>query len=235
MNNKIRFKNINFFNYNFNYIIKKILRGGYLVAPAASSLTTIQKNKDYNKSLVYSDVAILDSGFFCILLRIFKKINVKKFSGYLFLYNFFRTNFIKNKKILLIDPSLKEKIDNINYLRINGFYYVESYIAPKYSLSNFRDKNILQKISKTKPQIIIINIGGGIQEPLAYYLKQNTKYKKLTIICTGAAIGFFTKNQAPINLFFDKFYLGWLIRTWWRPKYFFPRIIDSIKLIKLFD
>ena len=103
---------------------------------------------------------------------------------------------------MLIDPSLKEKIDNINYLRINGFYYVESYIAPKYSLSNFRDKNILQKISKTKPQIIIINIGGGIQEPLAYYLKQNTKYKKLTIICTGAAIGFFTKNQAPINLFF---------------------------------
>ena len=47
-----------------------------------------------------------------------------------------------------------------------------------------------------------------MQEPLAFYLKRNLD-KKIFIICTGAAIGFFTKTQAPINDFFDKYYLGW--------------------------
>ena len=54
------------------------------------------------------------------------------------------------------------------------------------------------------------------------------------IICTGAAIGFLTKVQAPINVFYDKLYLGWLIRLIHKPKSFFPRIIQSFNLIKLF-
>ena len=41
------------------------------MAPAASALAEINKNKLYYNSLRYADVAILDSGFFCILLKIF--------------------------------------------------------------------------------------------------------------------------------------------------------------------
>lgn len=61
----IKFKNINFFNYNFKYIHKMLVqKGGYLVAPAASSLSDINQNKIYRNSLENSTVAILDSGFF---------------------------------------------------------------------------------------------------------------------------------------------------------------------------
>ena len=80
----INFYGINFYNTNFKNILKKINKGGYLVAPAASSLSKIQNNKNYHNSLINSDIAILDSGFFCILLRLVKKKKENKLSGYFF-------------------------------------------------------------------------------------------------------------------------------------------------------
>ena len=74
MNKKIIFKSIKFFNYPFKYIINYLsYTGGYLVAPAASSLSEINFKNIYHRSLRNSDIAIFDSGFFCLLLRIFKK------------------------------------------------------------------------------------------------------------------------------------------------------------------
>ena len=80
---------------------------------------------------------------------------------------------------------------------------------------------------------MIINIGGGTQEQLGIYIKNNIKYK-LSIICTGAAIAFLTKRQAPINDFVDKIYLGWLWRIIYDPKRFFFRTMSSLGLIKIF-
>ena len=62
----------------------------------------------------------------------------------------------------------------------------------------------MRQINSYRPDIIIINLGGGIQEPLGFFLKSNIKKKNTIIICTGAAIGFITRVQAPINLFYDK-------------------------------
>ena len=75
---------------------------------------------------------------------------------------------------------------------------------------------MLKQIKKFRPSIIIVNIGGGTQEVLGYYLKKKLN-RKCKIICTGAAISFFTKDQAPINDFIDKFYLGWLVRFFFNP------------------
>ena len=68
--NVIFFKNIKFYNYSFRQILNKIKFGGYLVAPAASSLSKISSNSQYYNALKNSTVAIFDSGFFCILLFI---------------------------------------------------------------------------------------------------------------------------------------------------------------------
>ena len=76
----------------------------------------------------------------------------------------------------------------------------------------------------------MINLGGGIQEVLGSYLKDNLNYNP-QIICTGAAISFFTKKQAPINSLIDMLYLGWLIRCIFKPKQFIPRYLKSFKLI----
>ena len=235
MGKKIIFHSINFFDYEFKYIINKLQNsGGYLVAPAASSLSEIFSKKIYYKSLRKSDIAILDSGFFCMLLRIFKKKKVKKLSGYLFLKSLLELKILKYKKFFLINPNLYEQKKNYDLLRTKGIFNQKSFCAPIYSLSNFKDFKLIKKINMYNPDIIIINVGGGIQEPLGQFLKQNIKKKKTIIICTGAAIGFLTKVQAPINVFYDRLYLGWLIRLIHKPKSFFPRIIQSFNLIKLF-
>ena len=64
----------------------------------------------------------------------------------------------------------------------------------------------------------------GIQEVLGLYLKKKLKFK-VTILCTGGAISFFTGDQAPINIFIDKYYLGWLVRLFFNPFIFFKRCI----------
>tara|TARA_B100001939_G_C16835616_1_gene570721 strand:+ start:98 stop:811 length:714 start_codon:yes stop_codon:yes gene_type:complete len=233
----IKFKSIKFYNYSFNYIFRSLIKkGGYLVAPAASSLCDIFRSKIYYNSLIYSNVAILDSGFFCLLLRIFKKNKVEKLSGYLFLSLFLERNEIKEKKIFLIDPNKYEQKKNINYFRKCGFKYCNSMTVPKYNYANYKDKKLLNKIKNYKPDFVILNIGGGIQEPIGLYLYQNLKInnKKIIIICTGAAISFLTRVQAPITKFYDKIYLGWLIRLIHRPKNYLPRILKSFELIKYF-
>tara|TARA_B100002051_G_scaffold192310_1_gene182316 strand:- start:3249 stop:3959 length:711 start_codon:yes stop_codon:yes gene_type:complete len=235
MGKKIIFHSIKFFDYEFKYMIDKLINcGGYIVAPAASSLSEILNKKIYYNSLRNADIAILDSGFFCVLLRIFKKEKVKKFSGYLFLKSILETNKFKNKKFFLINPNILEQNKNSNLLRTKGIFNFKSFCAPIYSLSNFRDLKLIKMINLYNPDFIIINVGGGIQEPIGAFIKQNLRKKKTAIICTGAAIGFLTKVQAPINEIYDRYYLGWLIRLLHKPKSFFPRIIQSFGLIRYF-
>tara|TARA_Y100000746_G_C15438475_1_gene421772 strand:- start:853 stop:1560 length:708 start_codon:yes stop_codon:yes gene_type:complete len=235
MGKKIIFYSIKFFDYEFKYLVNRLQNsGGYIVAPAASSLSEIFKKKIYYESLRKSNIAILDSGFFCVLLRIFKRKKVKKFSGYLFLKSILELKKLKYKKFFLINPSLYEQNKNYNLLRTKGIFNQQSYLAPVYNLSNFKDLKLIKKINLYNPDIIIINLGGGIQEPLGQFISQNIKKKLTVIICTGAAISFLTKVQAPINVLYDRFYLGWFIRLIHKPKNFFPRIVQSFNLIKFF-
>ncbi len=233
MNNIVIFNKIKFYNYSFKSVLNKINKGGYLVAPAASALTNIDKNKIYHKSLIDSDIAILDSGFFCILLRIFRKAKVSKFSGYLFLKKFLNVGFKKKTKFFLIDPNKTDKKLNKLYLNSKNIHNLRSYIAPFYSSDGLKDEKLLKEIKKYKPRYILINLGGEIQEILAMYLKKNTNFKT-SIICTGAAIAFLTKSQAPINDFVDKYYLGWIYRIIFSPRKHFLRALKSIFLIKFF-
>ena len=122
---------------------------------------------------------------------------------------------------------------NKKYLISKNFRKIKSFQAPIYTNSNFRDYKLLKQIKKYKPRIIIINIGGGVQEILAEFIHRETNFK-VSIICTGAAIGFLTGTQAPINSFLDQIYLGWLIRLIFDPKKYFTRTIKSFNLIRLF-
>lgn len=229
--NVIFFKGIKFYNYNFNQILNKIKSGGYLVAPAASSLSKIKTNTKYYTALKNSTVAIFDSGFFCLLLFFFKGIKVRKFSGYLFLKKLLSKE-LKFKKILSIDPNKEDRLLNKEYYKK---YHIKnhSYIAPFYK-KNFCDEKLFKVIKQIKIDYIIINIAGEKQEILAYELHKKFKKRRLKIICTGAAIGFFTGSQVKINDTIDSLYLGWFFRFISNPKMYFSRIKDSLILIKLF-
>jgi UDP-N-acetyl-D-mannosaminuronic acid transferase (WecB/TagA/CpsF family) len=227
------FYKIKFYDLSFDQIIKKIDLGGYVVAPAASALTDIKKNILYYNSLKNSTIAIFDSGFFCILLRLFFIYSPKKFSGYLFLKKFLNYEYAKNKKILLINSSNHQGKINGKLLNKKKFKKVFLYTAPFYNQSKIYDQRIINYIKKKKPYYIIINIGGLKQEPLALFIKNTIKFK-CRIFCLGGAIDFITGLQAPINKFIDKIYLGWLLRIIFKPNIFLGRVLRSLNLLKFF-
>ena len=228
----LRFIKINFFEADYNYIIKLLIKKrGYLVMPAASSLVDINQDKEYKTALEKSTAALLDSGFFCLLLLITKFKFFEKFSGYKFINQFLKDNSLKYKKILSLDPSIKSSKINNKFLKSKKFKFIKNYACPKYSDTNVKDKNLLKIINKYKPDIILSNIGGGIQEKLALYISQNIKNQ--LIVCSGAAMSFFTGEQARITFMIDKLYLGWLKRLFFNPKKFYGRITRSLGLFNI--
>lgn len=233
MINKIIFKKITFNNLDFKKFDKIIVKKGFFVFPSGPALATIEKSKNYYKSIQKADYVFFDSGFFVLLLKFFKNISVNKFSGYKFLSLFF-TYLKKNKtkSVFCIDPNINFSKSNKSYLKKIGVKKIYNYVGPKYNPNNLTDKKLITLIKKAKPNFIITNIGGGTQEVLGLYLKRNLKFKT-TIICTGGAISFFTGDQAPINNFIDKFYLGWLIRLIFNPLTFSKRYIEGLKLIPM--
>ena len=233
MINKVIFKKIIFHNVdtkNFNnYILKK----GLFVFPAAPGLASIRQSNRYYQSIKKADVVFFDSGFFVLLLKIFKNINVKKFSGYKFLslfFNFLKKN--KKKSVFCVDPNFQFSKSNKDFLKSLGIKKIYNYIAPEYKVESLSDNELLRQIKKVKPDFILTNIGGGRQEILGLYLKEQLKIKT-TILCTGAAISFFTKDQAPINAMIDKLYLGWFLRLIFNPMIFLRRYFYSLKLIPM--
>ena len=229
----VNFLDIKFLSINILFLKKVIKKKGLFVFPSGPGLSELKVNSNYHKSLINSDYVFFDSGFFVLLLRFFKNINVQKLSGYKFLNFYFDYLKINKKKIFSIDPN-KELSNSYRLffkkkIKIKSFHY----IAPKYNSRIKINKNLIKRIHDSKAKEIIINIGGGTQEILGYYLskKLNKKYK---IVCTGAAIAFFTGDQSPINNNIDKLYLGWLFRIIYNPKIFLPRYLSAFKLFFLF-
>jgi len=233
MKKKIFFKNIILSNFNHSDFNKIISKKGYFTFPSGPGLASIKLNKKYFISLQKSDLVFFDSGFFVILLRVFKGIKVNKFSGYKFIDLFIKYIKKNNRKIILcIDPNFKFSQSNKFFLNKLGVKKVYNYIAPKYNPKNIKDSNLVNLINKIKPDFVLNNIGGGTQEILGLYLRERIKYKT-TIICTGAAISFFTGDQAPINNLVDRLYLGWLVRLIFNPFTFFKRYFIALRLIPL--
>ena len=230
---KIILKNIEFNNFKHNEFNKIIKKKGYFTFPSAPGISSIEKDKNYYNSLINSDLVFFDSGFFVLLLRIFKNIRVVKFSGFKFLEFFFK--YLKKNnhlKIFCIDPNNKYSISNIKYLKSLKITKIDNYIAPFYDKTKIADEKLVKIINKKKPDFVLNNLGGGTQEILANYLKKNIK-TNTTILCTGGAISFFTGDQAPINNFIDKYYLGWLLRLIYDPFTFYKRYINALRLIPI--
>jgi N-acetylglucosaminyldiphosphoundecaprenol N-acetyl-beta-D-mannosaminyltransferase len=207
--------------------------GGLLTVPAAPNLVNIKNDPDYYKALLNSDVVIADSGYMVLISYLTKFTKINRISGLEFLVDFFADKDVKaTKEILLVKPRQKEANANITYLNSIGFSLDEnsSYIAPMYDKDNVIDSELLREIEEKKPKYIMLNIGGGIQEKLGLYLKENLSYKP-AIICTGAAIAFLTGEQASIPTWGDRLFMGWLFRCIEKPELYVPRYLNSFKLL----
>ena len=230
MIDKIKYKNITFNNLSDKDFSNLMNSNGLFTFPAAPPLATLESNSEYHKSLIASDYVFFDSGYFVLLLRYLKGIKVRKFSGYKFLkllFNFLKLN--KESKIFLVDPSSRTSENNLKYFENLGCKNIKRYVAPLYDKLSIKDGALLGELQETQPDFVIINLGGGVQEVLGNYLKNNTNFKS-KIICTGGAISYFTKDQAPINDTIDKMYLGWLLRLLVNPLVFVPRLFKALPL-----
>ena len=230
---KILFKNIIFNNIKHKDFTKIISKKGFYTFPSGPGIASINSNKKYYNSLKKADLVFFDSGFFVLLLKILKNINVTKFSGYKFLFYFF--DFLKknkNKSIFCIDPNIKFSKSNRRFFKKLGIKKIYNYVAPNYDPEKIVDNNLIIKINKFKPNYIMTNIGGGTQEILGHYLKKKLKVKT-TILCTGGAISFFTGDQAPINNIIDRFYLGLIVRLFYNPLTFYKRFFYALRLLPM--
>jgi N-acetylglucosaminyldiphosphoundecaprenol N-acetyl-beta-D-mannosaminyltransferase len=231
----IKILGLDFHNGCVNEAITVVKSGGLLVAPAAPGLANINADSKYYNALQDASIVIADSGFMTLIWNSMNKSKVNKISGLKFLISFLNDPDIQRcENILLVDPSPAEAHANLTYLNNNGFNLGSdmSYVAPIYRNNNVIDDNLLAYIEEKKPEFIIINLGGGVQEKLGAYLFNNLTYKP-GIVCTGAAIAFLTGHQAGIPAWADKFSLGWLCRCVENPGTYLPRYLRSFRLLSL--
>lgn len=208
--------------------------GGLLTAPAAPNLADILKKQDYYNALYNSDIVIPDSGYMVLIWNwILRKTPIQKISGLKFI-NFFLQHISSSpKNLFLVNPSEEEGEANRLLLHKKGVRISDScmYTAPIYS-TQVEDQTLLELIETNRPHWILINIGGGVQEKLGLYLRQNLSFKP-AIICTGAAIAFKTGKQVPIPAWIDRLYLGWLARCISNPRLYIKRYLKSFYLLMI--
>ena len=105
------------------------------------------------------------------------------------------------------------------------------YLAPVYAKTGpIEDLDLMDAIERVRPKTIFIQLGGGVQERLGLYLRENLSFSP-AILCTGAALAFLSGKQAKIPNWADRFYMGWLLRCLFNPAVFVPRYLRAFRLI----
>jgi UDP-N-acetyl-D-mannosaminuronic acid transferase (WecB/TagA/CpsF family) len=204
-----------------------------VVVPSAPVLSELSQDADTRQALENADIAIPDSGFMLLLLRLFKRIKLPKYSGYKLIGDLLADPSFVSSKLLLIDPDQNSSTINAKYLGGLGLTRdrIVSYIAPLYpKKGQLVDDDLNALIAAEQPANILINLGGMTQERLGAGIKEAITHD-CRIFCTGAAIAFYTGQQAPMNNLVDRFYLGWLWRCLRAPRTFVPRYAKAARLV----
>ena len=222
---------INFFNGTVDEAVETMsVNGGLLVVPAAPALVKISEDEGYRRAVTSADMAIADSGAMVLIWRIFTGRRVERISGLKFLKQLIvRLASSPDERVLWIVPTERAHEKTIAWLRhVNLTGTADFYVAPRYG-PEVRDDALVAKIDNGAPAHIVVGIGGGVQEKLGLFLKENLRARP-AIHCIGAALAFLTGDQPPIPMWADTFYLGWLLRLLRQPRIFGPRYLSAFKL-----
>ena len=225
--------------------------GGYTVVPAAPALVKIENDPTYRRALVEADLAIADSGFMVLLWRLLQRRTIARISGLKYLRILLADPRLRERgSTFLVLPHQSSLEKALVWLRHEGFEISsdDCYIAPNYSscshgfVSREERERVSQKrgysiaddalvaiLQSRKPKHVIIGIGGGIQEKLGFYLRENLSYRP-AIHCIGAALAFLTGDQKPIPMWADRMYLGWFLRLARAPHHYARRFAPAFRL-----
>ena len=211
------------------------LCGGLVVVPAAPALVEIERDRAYREALLKADLVLTDSGFMVLLWNLIEFEKIRRTSGLEYLKLLLdEPAFRTAKSVLWIFPTEKSRQTNLGWLRSSGQPMMDEdcYVAPVYESGSVVDARLLSLIETRRPAQVVIALGGGIQEKLGHYLKQNASYKP-AIHCIGAAIGFLSGEQVNIPGWADHFFLGWLFRCVSQPTKFLPRYWKARRLLPM--
>ena len=226
---------VRFFNGPGRIAVQIAMCGGLVVVPSAPVLLAMAEDPATCEALLQSDLAITDSGLMVLLWRLIKGVRLERVSGLEYLKLLLEERSLREPGALFwVMPSQETMEKTLAWLKKEGYPTTreDCYLAPRYGAGKIADPALLEIVNARKPAHIIMAIGGGVQEKLAYYLKTGAKYHP-GLHCTGAAIGFLSGDQVRIPEWADHFYLGWLFRCLHTPGQFVPRYWRARKLIPL--
>ncbi len=237
---------IPFLENNATEAVALSLEGGLVLVPAAPPLAgDFLRDFQYRESLLNADFVLPDSGAMVLIWNL-----AHPFSPAKRLARLSGLEFIKALVVALsarpevrsfwIMPNEREQAANLRWLHsrnVAGASEKDCYVAPNYGATRsadgaLRDEELLAQIEAARPDVIVVNLGGGIQEKLGLFLKRELSYRP-AIICTGAAIAFLSGCQASIPGWADKYYLGWFLRVANAPGKFAPRYLKAMKIFWL--
>jgi len=234
---KRRILGIDFFSGSLSDAVVEASQGGLCVAPSGPGLADDLVNCSfYSRALTQADLVLPDSGLMCLWSKFLSGKPIKRISGLAFL-----RAYIVDKNVSLADafwimPDHEQSKANRQWIhqKIGVLIQPEACcVAPTYPKTGpIEDADLLAEIEKRRPRTIFIQIGGGVQERLGFYLRENLSFSS-TILCTGAALAFLSGKQARIPDWADRFYMGWFLRCLSNPTVFVPRYLRAFRLISV--
>ena len=135
--------------------------------------------------------------------------------------------------VMPTEAQSKANLDWVKSKFSHQVYEESVYIAPNYPRTGkIEDPRLLSILKSKNPDNVFIQIGGGVQERLGLYLKDNLR-ERTTVICTGAALAFLSGQQVKIPMWADRLFLGWFFRCLTKPRIFVPRYLKAFYLFYL--
>ncbi|GAB5559638.1 MAG: hypothetical protein SynsKO_12850 [Synoicihabitans sp.] len=233
-----RILGVDFYTGSIDEAIEEALNGALVLAPSGPGLADdLTRSDAYRSALEHADINLTDSGF---LLWLWKRRTGRKLPrisglGYLRSLLTERDELKSSGSFLFVMPSTEDVARNENWLKTEGFELEPSdhIVAPIYPQDGpLSDPMLLERIKNQKPKIVVIAIGGGVQERLGHYLHKALKSESLRpgIVCIGAAMAFLNGGQTNIPSWADRWSLGWLFRVMGNPFLYLPRYWRARKL-----
>jgi N-acetylglucosaminyldiphosphoundecaprenol N-acetyl-beta-D-mannosaminyltransferase len=200
------------------------LQGGLVVMPSGPGLTLLESDRAYREAIATADLVLPDSALMVLIWNLSRREPIAKLSGLKYLRSLIeRPEFRSAGSSVWVMPSAASARRNAEWLREKRVALEEQevYVAPQYG-PDAEDPVLLGLLERRRPRHVVLGVGGGVQEKLGKYLKQNLSYRP-AIHCIGAAIGFLSGDQVHIPVWVDQMGLGWLWRCVSNPMAYVPR------------
>ena len=229
-----RILGINFLLGDAESMVSSVMSGGLVVVPSGPGLSDLPVDRAYREAVLNSDFAITDSALMVYLWNILQRDRVPRVSGLYYLETLLaRQELRKAGATFWVMPGPESSQRNLCWLRSQGIHVSDSnvYIAPRYNRP-IEDLGLARRLNEIRPSHVFIAVGGGVQEPLGFYLKRALDFRP-SIHCIGAAIAFLSGDQSAIPIWADRSGLGWLVRCISRPGIYVPRYWAARRLAGL--